>query len=372
MKETFRGYYRPTKNEFSELWEDCLFVFDANVLLNIYRYSKKTRGILIDILDKISDRIWVPYQVALEYQQRRLEVIGEQESAYEDIQEILDKNKKIIENELNAYAMHPFIKIADILEKVNKNFTEIKNELNTHKQNHPNMTDGDELRDTITQLFEGKVGPSYSPEKLGEIYKEGKKRYERHIPPGYEDKKKDGVREYGDLVLWFQIIEKAESTKKSIIFITDDRKEDWWLKFKGKTIGPRPELINEIFSCSKVNFYMYQTEHFMEYAWKFLNEKIDKNAIDEVRDVRKAAATLDWEKLREQEKVWKQLKEQATGLDELMKQTDYWKNLNNQTFKWEELRRGADFLRQLKFTVKNKRTEKELDELNKQEETENE
>jgi hypothetical protein len=65
----------------------------------------------------------------------------------------------------------------------------------------------DELRDKITELFNGKVGSSCSPENLEKIYKKGKKRYELKIPPGFEDKGKDGVREYGDLVLWFQIIE---------------------------------------------------------------------------------------------------------------------------------------------------------------------
>ncbi|MGZ3645243.1 MAG: hypothetical protein ACXVCM_15485, partial [Ktedonobacteraceae bacterium] len=39
MQELFPGYYRPTKEEFSTMWQQCIFVFDANVLLNIYRYT---------------------------------------------------------------------------------------------------------------------------------------------------------------------------------------------------------------------------------------------------------------------------------------------------------------------------------------------
>lgn len=286
MKKTFYGYYRPTKEEFSQLWKNCSFVFDANVLLNIYRYSQKTRETFFDILNKISDRIWVPHQAALEYQRQRLEVIGKQESAYENIQVLLNDNQKNIENDLNTYAMHPFIKIDTILKKINNNFTEIKKELDTLKQKHPNLIDGDELRETITNLFEGKVGSSYSPDKLEEIYNTGKKRYDRSIPPGFEDKKKDGVREYGDLVLWFQIIDHAKSTKKPVIFVTDDRKEDWWLKFRGKTIGPRPELISEIFSTAGINFYMYQTEQFIEYAQKYLKEQVNQKAIKEIREIK--------------------------------------------------------------------------------------
>lgn len=286
MKKTFYGYYRPTKEEFSQSWINCSFVFDANVLLNVYRYSQNTRETFIDILNKISDRIWVPHQAALEYQRQRLEVIGEQESAYEKIQVLLNDYQKNIENNLNTYAMHPFIKVDIILKKINNNCTEIKKELDTLKQKHPNLIDGDELRETITNLFEGKVGSAYSPDKLEEIYNTGKKRYDRSIPPGFEDKKKDSVRKYGDLILWFQIIDHAKSTKKPVIFVTDDRKEDWWLKFRGKTIGPHPELINEIFSTADVNFYMYQTEQFIEYAQKYLKEQVNQKAIEEIREIK--------------------------------------------------------------------------------------
>ena len=34
-----RRYYRPTESEFKKLWKDCVFAFDANTLLNVYRYK---------------------------------------------------------------------------------------------------------------------------------------------------------------------------------------------------------------------------------------------------------------------------------------------------------------------------------------------
>jgi len=33
VKEVLGAYYRPSKDEFAELWATCLFVVDANVLL---------------------------------------------------------------------------------------------------------------------------------------------------------------------------------------------------------------------------------------------------------------------------------------------------------------------------------------------------
>ena len=88
MRTTFLGYYRFTEEEFSALWHDCLFVLDANVILNLYRYSTDTSEALLNILKGISERLWLPHQIALEYQDNRLETIAGQEKLFEEIPEI--------------------------------------------------------------------------------------------------------------------------------------------------------------------------------------------------------------------------------------------------------------------------------------------
>ena len=72
MKNLFPGHYKPSEEEFQKLWAECIFVFDTNILLNVYRYSEKTRERLFEILGLLQDRIWLPYQVAYEYQEERL------------------------------------------------------------------------------------------------------------------------------------------------------------------------------------------------------------------------------------------------------------------------------------------------------------
>jgi len=287
MRKTFPGYYRPTEDEFSRLWNNCLFVVDANVLLNLYRYSQETSREFIGILDHISDRLWVPHQAALEYQQRRLDVIAQQVKAYDEIQKLLDETQNKLENGLRGFQRHPSIDADRLLKRIGRVFTAIKKGLNKRKQEHPDLLEDDHLRDTITSLFEGKVSPLYSQKQLDEIYKRGNIRYEREVSPGYLDVNKEGVRKYGDLVLWFQVIDKAKETKKPIILVTDDRKDDWWLRFKGKTIGPRPELVEEMLSQAGVSVYMYQADQFMTYAQKYIERQVKQAAIDEVRDVRR-------------------------------------------------------------------------------------
>jgi hypothetical protein len=287
MKKTFPGYYRPTEDEFKSLWDKCLFVLDANVLLNLYRYSQRTSNELIGILSQIGDRLWVSHQAALEYQTSRLNVIAEQFEAYDKIQNLLRDCENRLENNLTILHRHPIIDSERLLKMVKHFVNKIDKEIAAFKETHPDLLKDDNLMVSITTLLDGKVGEAYSHERLKDIYKSGQERYKDEIPPGYKDMDKGNVRKYGDLIIWFQIIEKANELKIPIILVTDDRKDDWWLKFKGQTIGPRPELIQEMRSEANVPFYMYQADQFMEHAQKYLQREIEKEAVEEVRGVRR-------------------------------------------------------------------------------------
>ncbi len=249
----------------------------------------KTREELLDILKQISDRLWVPHQAALEYHRDRLRVIGQQAAAYDSVQKLLSDSRKKLENDLRSLAgrgRHPFVDANHLLERITIVFTEIEEEMKGLSQEHPDLIDEDPIRETITALLEGKIGSPYASERIREIYKIGKTRYESKIPPGYQDAAKGNTRQYGDFVLWFQIIDQAKAARRPIILVTDDRKDDWWLRFKGQTIGPRPELVNEIVAETGLSFYMYSADPFMEHAREYLERQVSQQAIEEVREAR--------------------------------------------------------------------------------------
>lgn len=286
MRNTFPGYYRPTKEEFTELWENCLFVLDASVLLDLYRYSSETSEELIQILGHISERLWTPHQAAFEYQKNRLNVIAKQRQAYSEIEGILIRTKDRLANDLRQYGRHPLIDVKRFTKSTEKMLSRMIKELKTQEAKHPDLHAHDSVRDEVTSLFNKSVGEGYSRQRIEEIFKEGQSRYDRDVPPGYSDgSTKEGEEKFGDLVLWFEIMDMAKEVKKPIIFVTDDTKEDWWWKFEGKTIGPRPELVQEIREKAGVLFYMYRPDSFMEYARDYLNQKIDQKAIDEIRSL---------------------------------------------------------------------------------------
>lgn len=286
MRKMFRGYYHPTEDEFSELWENGIFIFDANILLNIYRYSESTRDLFLKILEKLSDRTIIPHQAAKEYQNNRLKVIRDQKKAYNDINDYLNSELERIRNELNSYKRHPSINKENILKDIEIVFNSIIDDLKEQDAEHPNFFENDELRDKLTVLLDGKISKPCPEDSMDEIWKDGKERYRKKIPPGYKDKKdKEGFKKCGDLILWYQIIDIAKKKNKPIILVTDDKKEDWWWKSGGKTIGPRPELVEEIYNEADVLFYMYKTDNFIKYAEKeFFNVDTDPSVIKEVKD----------------------------------------------------------------------------------------
>ena len=75
----------------------------------------------------------------------------------------------------------------------------------------------------------------------------------------------------------------ALSEKKPVIFVTDDTKEDWWHVVKGKTQGPRPDLVKEFVRTTGQEFHMYTPAPFLEFASKKFNLSQSSKAVDEAR-----------------------------------------------------------------------------------------
>lgn len=276
MKNKLVEYIELTEKEKSELWDRATFVFDTNVLLNLYRYSSKTSTQMLKYLKILQDRTWIPYQVAEEYMKRRYDAIYDRDNKY-----TLFNNEK--EKFLNSVISNFRIKKDDeeykILEK------NIDSWLSNYKKNYQKIetnNSNDKVLDQILIIYDNKIGDPYSKEELEKIETEGKERFEKEIPPGFKDSKKE-KNQYGDLIVWKQIIDFSKENKKDIIFITDDQKEDWWNISKGKTIGPRIELRKEFIDATGQRFHMYNMDSFIDMFKEKINNTVDISVINEIK-----------------------------------------------------------------------------------------
>jgi len=281
MKNTFREYHQFTEREFKQLWDNCLFVFDTNTLLNMYRYSRDTVDTYFKALENLKKKkqLWIPYHVGYEFYENRINVISENEKSYDKILEVLEKAKNDIESD---YKDHPFLNINKINEKIKKGLVGAEKEIRDVKKEHPKWLENDEVLDLINKIFNKNIGKDYDAKKIDEIKKEGEERYKNNIPPGFKDNKKEEDKKYGDLILWYQIIDKAKESKKPIIFISGDVKEDWWLEKDGKRIMPLPQLKKEMYKKAGVDFHIYTPERFL----KLSDNNIKETTISEIRKIR--------------------------------------------------------------------------------------
>ncbi|HKC68817.1 MAG TPA: PIN domain-containing protein [Bacteroidia bacterium] len=292
MKKEFIGYYNPTEKEINDAWKNGAFAFDTNTLLNLYRYTELTRKDFLSSLKTVKERLFLPHQAALEFHSNRLGVIDGIEYAYSNLQKVFEENfEKILIPQINSFKKHPSIIIENISKLHSEFLKKLATELDKQKKNHPDFKTKDEVLDRLTELFENSTGKEFSKEELKKIFIEGKERYSENIPPGFKDlanKQKKGERHiYGDLIIWKELINYSKKEKKPLIFVTDDRKEDWWTIENGKTIRPREELIKEFFDLTGIRILIYNADHFLQYAKeKKLVPKLNDNTIKEVKEIR--------------------------------------------------------------------------------------
>ena len=125
MKNMFKQYnYFYTPEQYKDIWENALFVFDTNTLLNLYRYQEETRNEFLQVLNKISNRIWIPHHVALEFQRNRLTVICEQKELFSKTKKALEITTKTLNVELEKLKLNKRHSLINI-----DNFTKSFNDL---------------------------------------------------------------------------------------------------------------------------------------------------------------------------------------------------------------------------------------------------
>lgn len=309
MKNQFKGFYTPEEQDLKNAWscKKTLFIFDTNVLLNLYSYSQSTREDFFNIVDSISGNIWIPHHVALEYQRRRLEVIRDEKTIFKNIEKELDKIENILNNEIPKIGIDKRIpnfqnQNEKLNKKIKKAISEYKSSLQGWDQTKPDVRSHDPIRSELDRVLEGKVGLPYTQKDIDEIQSEGEERYKNEIPPGYQDYKKEAKTDsefnhagikykkaFSDLIIWKQILSKAEDGDyKNIILVTDDTKEDWWyiLKSRGdKVVRPRSELQTEIYNNSQINiFHMYTTSSFLRDGKHYKESIVKEDSIEETQE----------------------------------------------------------------------------------------
>lgn len=280
MKSLFPGYYFRSSEDLRSLWSRACFVLDANVLLNLYRYSPVTRENLFRAIGFVEDRLWISYQAASEFHSNRIAEIARQAKKYDNISKDADK---LLESLDNTRA-HPFVP-ETALSTMRDSVESLKESLVQAKTTQIQLLRDDDILNRITRLIGEHVGDAPTTDEHSTAISCAEARTAKGTPPGCKDAKKDGDRKYGDAIMWLQILDYAKTNKRDIIFVTDDSKDDWWLSERGETLGPRPELLKEFIDFTGHDFHMYDPTRFIEYATNEMGRSVSQESLEETRAV---------------------------------------------------------------------------------------
>jgi predicted nucleic acid-binding protein len=287
VKNLFRGYFRPTKDNFDNLWSECLFSFDSSILIALYESSEETRKKFFDVLAKINDRIWLPHQVASEYFSKRARKIITNQDSIKKLESSLEKANAAYSNVEEYYAelvqAHPELRQIGIITTMAALDDSIRQEL--EKVITVELADDPILKE-LADRFDNKVGNPYSENQLEELVVLAEARCQKSIPPGFTDYVPGGQNSFGDVLIWFQLIDKVNESSSPIVFTTKDMKEDWWLTDKSRRrYGPRAELIQEMYDKTGKDFYLYSLSGFMSYASQLFDVAMSDALMDEVEQI---------------------------------------------------------------------------------------
>lgn len=301
LREQFQRFYAPDAEAIDVALRTGVVTPDTNVLLSLYRLQPRARDELFRVLEQLGDRLWIPHQVALEFHQNRLKVIAEQESFFGKARKDLDDNIaeyiKRFRTFSNRIAL-PEPEVRKLIRRITSAHEAVGDQIlhaEQGNQAHLDSRDSDELLSRLEVLFKDRIGGPMADNALKEARKEAKARIEAKVPPGYMDRGKSDPA--GDYIIWRQFIQEATKRHIPTIFITDDRKEDWFRREHGLTLGPRIELCEEMENEASVPFLLMTTETFLIQAKEHLSATVSPTTVEQAKELPEAR---EKEKLRAQ------------------------------------------------------------------------
>lgn len=290
--DDFGAFRTPTPEDFTAVLTRGLVAPDANVLLNLYRYTEQARGDLLRALGDLENRLWVPHQALVEFWRNRESTLSDARSSGAQAAEDMAGHAAQAERTLRSWANRvalPEDETDRLRDQLNVVFDEVQETIvKVGEGEWKHITQDTSTDPVIAKLepaLDGRVGAPLSQEDYAKAITEGMRRVEKRLPPGYMDKTKDGVGTAADYLVWEQILREAARRQCDVLFVTADGKEDWWRKEQGFNRGPRPELTEELRARGGGRLFMLTPKRFLEVAAPILKFSLQAGSVEDIERV---------------------------------------------------------------------------------------
>lgn len=291
LREGFTSSVPQTTEDVERALKEGLLSLDANVLLSFYRYSPAARDALVEVLRAAGDRVWVSHQAAREFWRNRCSAIDSRDSATEQLRGALSKQENAALSALDVWAKQTAVSSEAkdaIVEAISRGFAEALARVETEAEGAGTVSydiANDSVLTVLESLLTAHVGGPLPDTEHAEALKEGARRADAGIPPGFRDAEKadaggaDGAS--GDYLVWLQSMAEADRRGLDLVIVTGDEKDDWWWKHRNAFMGPRSELVDEYEQKYHRRLFMLRPVQLISHA-AVLNVTVSSEAAGDV------------------------------------------------------------------------------------------
>jgi len=264
----------------SKLEGDLPILLDTNILLGYYGMSQKEKEKLLEVLEKLKDRIILTKQVEEEFLRNRLTVIkkdffgplnkitGDYQKIKNDIEGHLrnfrDSKKKILSQDYPDL----FNKLQEIEEEVKSTLNDdtfvenVRERVEETTSNHQNIALIDGLLEKVSKFKITDELDSSELEFLQEKFEENVTAYKNEkelsrwkiAVPGCGETKDDAI---GDFIIYHEALKYMQENNTSLIFLTNDVTKGDWLQVDK---NPHNHYIEHTFRLTDEIFYIIHAE----------------------------------------------------------------------------------------------------------------
>lgn len=270
-----------SEKDFRRLWKSALISLDTSALLFLQECNAPYAKYAMDTLLFLEDRVWITSHVANVEMVPQRNYTGEVNGSLRK----LNKFDREFDNTITAINAkfhslqqnldeqgHDLLSglIAEI--DINKVLYDV---ISNFKLNVALSTEENKefLQSKLIQVFHktlcSKTSLGFTEEEILDIEQEGVLRYEQCIPPGYGDKDKE-KNKYGDLIIWKELLRKANQENRPVLFITRDKKEDWFKLADKEIVEVREELRKEA-EANHAEVYVIYLNDFINMSLQFVS-----------------------------------------------------------------------------------------------------
>ncbi|MDO3126492.1 PIN domain-containing protein [Mycobacteroides abscessus subsp. bolletii] len=294
MREAFSEWYYPDDDAIAHIVTTGTIALDANALLDLYRVGAGRRQEILTALEKIGDRLFVPYQAAYEYQKNRTSALHDAQSTFDKVSEDIQKAAQ----EALTTALKP-IRDQTVRDEIRGAFAEsfdgFKSKYAEIRSSHildlKEARTKDPVRDELDKILSGpRLGKMPSVKKIQERRQEAQRRIDENRPPGNADAK-NKVDASGDYLIWAELLDHAKKVDRPILFVTNDSKKgDWFSTVHNKIMGPLPELVAEMAAAApKHRYHQVMLDSLLWLTNKHLATNVSEGTIRTIGELKNTA-----------------------------------------------------------------------------------